>query len=181
MAGNAWILSACAVLAMCQGVSQAQSPEARDAWLMKNYRFTGPPAPGSIAPVDPVLSELRQIQDTLMSILRKADFSRNYEAALYTAQEAAANAQLIGSITERLQAAAAAQTGANQPNVNVPVYSIAFKDHTTDSAIAYWTDGLMLHYVTPHGAHVQVRLDLVDRDLSIRLNRARNLQFDLPE
>jgi hypothetical protein len=184
MSSNGYVSSfVCMVLAVSVGVSHAQSSEPRDAWLMKNYRFTGPPAPGSIEPMDPVVAELRQIQNTLLSILRKTDFGKDYEAALAAADQATATAQLIGTITERLESAAAAKTMADEAraNASTPIYAIAFKDHTIEAATAYWTDGLMLHYMTRQGAHVQVRLDLVDRDLSTRLNRANNLEFRLPE
>lgn len=150
---------------------------------MKNYRFTGPPAPASLAPVDPVVSELRQIQDTVLSILRKTDFAKDYEDALIAAEQATANAQLIGVINERLEAAKQAKTIAAEanPNPSMPVYFIAFRDRTVETAVSYWTDGLMLHYITPHGSHVQVRLDLVDRDLSVRMNQLQGLQVILPE
>jgi hypothetical protein len=174
---------AVAALAAGAGVSYAQSLEQREAWLMKNYRFTGPPAPSSAAPADPVVSDLRQIQNMLLSIMRKADFWGDWEGAIVAGSQAAANAQLMGSINERLQAAAAAQTGPAPDGIltGSPIYFIALKDHTIGSAVVYWTEASMLHYITPQGAHVQVRLDLVDRDLSTRINRARNLEFALPQ
>jgi len=156
---------------------------------MQNYRFTGPPPPGSIKPVDPVVAELRQIQNTLLSILRKANYGEDYETALAAAAQAIANAQTIGAITERLEAAAAAKaTGASTtpndakpPVPDGPEYSVALKDRTIEAATVYWSDGRMLHYLTPQGSHVQVRLDLVDRSLSERINRAKNLEFRVPE
>jgi hypothetical protein len=42
-------------------------------------------------------------------------------------------------------------------------------------------DRWLLNYLTPHGSHIQVRLDLVDRELSVRLNREMNREFRLPE
>jgi hypothetical protein len=125
--------------------------------------------------------------------MRKMDFGGDYEGALAAAQQAAATAQLIGAITERLEAAR--QFAACQPNGEAaaegqartafaeiaPLYSIAFKDHTIESATRYWTDGAMLHYMTPQGGHVQVRLALVDRALSVKLNQAQNLDFRLPD
>ena len=177
-------LSVFAVAALLAGggMCGAQPGGARDGWLMQNYRFTGPPPAGAAAPEDPMLSELRQIQNTLLSIMRKADFGEDYEAALAFAAQATATAQLIGSITAARQSAEAAkparQTAATLGN---PVYSIAFKDHSVEPATEYWTDELMLHYITPGGAHVQVRLDLVDRNLSMKLNRAKNLDFRFPE
>lgn len=59
-------------------------------------------------------------------------------------------------------------------------YLIAFKDSSIYSAIAYWVDGDKLHYVTPHGAHNQASLDLVDRELTKRLNHDRKAEVAIP-
>ena len=183
MAWNGCICTiACVVLAGSGGVSRAQTSLPSDAWLMKNYHFTGPPPPSSIVPTDPVVSELRQIQNTILSIMRKADFGEDYETALVAAGQAAANAQLIGTITERLEAAKAAKAVvAEEPKPDTPIYAIALKDHSVHFATAYWTDRFMLHYMTRQGSHVQIRLDLVDVDVSTRLNREKNLEFRLHE
>ena len=61
-----------------------------------------------------------------------------------------------------------------------PTFLIAFKDHTIYAALAYWVEGDTLHYVTNQNAHNQVSLDLVDRELSDRLNRERQVDFRLP-
>jgi hypothetical protein len=164
MSTSASILAACAAFLIA--AVPARSTEPADAWLMKNYRFTGPPRPGSGTPVDP-LADLREIQNTLMSILRKADYAEDYETAWFIAGQASSNAQLLASITPP------------QAAVTVPLFAIALKDHTILDAIAYWVEGPMLHYVTPQGIHVRMQSDLVDRDLSIRINRARNLEFKL--
>jgi len=61
-----------------------------------------------------------------------------------------------------------------------PTFLIAFKDHTIYAAMAYWVEGDTLHYVTGQSTHNQVSLDLVDRELSDRLNRERQVDFRLP-
>jgi hypothetical protein len=160
------------------GFAAAQSGQPRDAWLMKNYHFTGPPPPGSIQPVDPVVAELRRVQNTLISMMYRASFDWDYEAALAAASQAAANAQILGNIEQRLESAAAAKAEAAAP---APVYTIALTDRSIDSATRIWTDGKMLHYLTRRGAHVQVRLDLVDRGLTTRLNLATYPDFRLPD
>jgi hypothetical protein len=63
--------------------------------------------------------------------------------------------------------------------VEIPTYLIAFKDHTIYAAVAYWVEGNTLHYVTNQNTHNQVSFDLVDRELSERLNRERNVDFRL--
>ena len=59
-------------------------------------------------------------------------------------------------------------------------YLIAFKDHSIYSAFAYWVEGDTLHYVTPQRVHNQVSVALVDRELTEKLNRGRNIQVKLP-
>ena len=56
------------------GVSRAQSTPPHDAWLMRNYRFTGPPPPREVKPIDSVLIELRAIQSTVRTMLSRAKF-----------------------------------------------------------------------------------------------------------
>jgi hypothetical protein len=75
-------------------------------------------------------------------------------------------------------ASAAVETAA--PASENPTYLIAFKDHTIYAAVAYWLEDTTLHYVTNQNTHNQVSLDLVDRELSGRLNRERNVDFRLP-
>jgi len=74
----------------------------------------------------------------------------------------------------------------DQETLSVPddeqptIYLIAFRDHTIMPAFAYWTEGHTLKYVNmDHGIN-QATLDLVDRDLSYRLNQERNVDFKLP-
>ena len=166
------------------GVSRAQSPPAHDPWFTQNYRFAGPPPPGELKSVDPVLTELREIQSKVMTILRRAKLERDYEAALAAAAQAVANAQLIGAMTERQQAAQAgelAKSATDEVQSPAQFFLIALKDGTVNAVTSYWVDGLMLNYITLPGAHVMVRLDLVDIGLSRDLNRQRNVEFRLPE
>jgi hypothetical protein len=60
------------------------------------------------------------------------------------------------------------------------LFLIALRDSSVYTAVAYWVDGDMLHYITPQGRHNQVSLALVDRDLSARLNQGRKVDFELP-
>lgn len=61
-----------------------------------------------------------------------------------------------------------------------PYFLIAMRDTTIYAASAYWIDGNTLNYVTIQGNENQVSLDLVDRELSKRLNRDRSVAFGLP-
>jgi hypothetical protein len=63
-----------------------------------------------------------------------------------------------------------------QPNI----YLIALNDQSVLTALAYWVQGDTLNYITLTDAQNHVSLALVDRDLSIRLNRERQVQFRLP-
>jgi hypothetical protein len=68
----------------------------------------------------------------------------------------------------------------NAPDETTDYYLIAFKDHSIYSAFAYWVEGDTLHYVTPQRVHNQASVALVDRELTEKLNRERNLQVKLP-
>ena len=150
-----------AVLVLIPGVSPAQTSQAHDNWLNQNYHFTGPPAPGDIRPTPPVISELQEIQNTLLAIVRKANFAGDYEAALAAAAQASANAQLRNSLVERRQSATARNTSLDPKPARAPVYLIALKDSSIQAATSYWADRSMLHYISMDGSHVQVRKDLV--------------------
>jgi hypothetical protein len=66
-------------------------------------------------------------------------------------------------------------------NLDQPtLYLLAFKDRTIVQALGYWMEGATLHYVTVDHDLNQVSLDLIDRDLSQRLNSERNVEFRLP-
>jgi hypothetical protein len=60
------------------------------------------------------------------------------------------------------------------------IYLLAFKDHSIVQALGYWMEGSTLHYVTMDHDLNQASLDLIDRDLSQRLNSERGVEFRLP-
>jgi hypothetical protein len=60
------------------------------------------------------------------------------------------------------------------------IYLIAFRDRTIVPALAYWVEGNTLKYVNMDRGINQATLDLLDRDLSKRLNQQRNVEFHLP-
>src|SRR5262245_20394096 len=159
------------LLVLLAGFARAQYSEQNDSWFTQNYRFTGPPAPGEVRPTDPVISELQEIQNTTLAILRKANFAGDFEAALAAAAQATANAQLRGSIAERLRSPESRKTASEELKPALQ-YFIAFRDGNVQPATSCWVGEAMLHYITPKGAHEQVRLDLVDWRLSNDLNRA---------
>jgi hypothetical protein len=69
---------------------------------------------------------------------------------------------------------AAAQSGS-------PIYLIAFTDQSIRAAAAYWVSGPTLHYITMDHLEKQADLSTVNKDLSLRLNRERHVQFQLPQ
>ena len=154
-----WKIPAAFLFALCWCSAQSRQPD--DSWLMRNYRFTAPPAPGSVPQVPPAVAQLQEAQNTVLSIMRKADFWGDFEGALFAASQAVANAQLL----------AAATAQARPPEPDLAKYFLAFQDGSVETATAVWTDRTMAHYLTPKGAHVQVRLDLVDWKRSEELNR----------
>jgi hypothetical protein len=64
---------------------------------------------------------------------------------------------------------------ANKPTI----YFIAFKDRRIARALGYWMESGTMRYVTDDYNLNQASLDLIDLDLSQRLNAARGLRFDL--
>ena len=60
------------------------------------------------------------------------------------------------------------------------VYLLAMKDSTIFSSLAYWVEDDTVHYITTQHSHNRATIDLIDRELSIQLNRERGLEFKLP-
>ncbi len=60
------------------------------------------------------------------------------------------------------------------------LYMIAFQDNSIRAALAYWTEGSTLRYVTMDHEQKQAPLASVDRALSERLNGERHVIFRLP-
>jgi hypothetical protein len=75
-------------------------------------------------------------------------------------------------------AASSQRTSAND---RPTVYLIALRDHTVVQALGFWIQGSTLHYVSVEQTINQLSIDLVDRDLSQRLNDERGLEFRLPQ
>ena len=59
-------------------------------------------------------------------------------------------------------------------------YVIAFKDRSFYSALAYWIEGTTLHYVTTQNTHNQAALDLIDIDMTTKLNQNQPVPFSIP-
>jgi outer membrane protein OmpA-like peptidoglycan-associated protein len=59
-------------------------------------------------------------------------------------------------------------------------YMIAFRDSAVRFADAYWVSGNMLHFITPDHQMQTAPVASVDRSVSERLNRERNVAFFLP-
>ena len=166
-----------AIVLIACAVCLAQTREPSDAWLMKNYHFAGPPKPESLQPVSPMVAQLNEIQNTVLSIMRKTNFVRDYEGALFAADQAAGYAQLIGSITGELKPPEPGGPDIAQAHNPAPAhYMVAFRDGTIQAATAVWADHLMVHYTTLTGGHEQVRLDRVDWKLTAQLNPGGLLQ-----
>ncbi len=60
------------------------------------------------------------------------------------------------------------------------LYLLAMHDGTIRAVLAYWVDGTTVHYVTMDHEQKQTPLSSLDRGLSERLNRERNVTFSLP-
>jgi hypothetical protein len=60
------------------------------------------------------------------------------------------------------------------------LFLLAMKDGTIRAVVAYWVDGITVHYVTMDHEQKQTPLSSLDHSLSERLNRERNVTFSLP-
>jgi hypothetical protein len=60
------------------------------------------------------------------------------------------------------------------------LFLLAMKDGTIRAVLAYWVDGVTVHYVTMDHEQKQTPLSSLDHSLSERLNRERNVTFRLP-
>ena len=69
---------------------------------------------------------------------------------------------------------------AQSQKYETPLFLVAFKDGTIRAVLAYWVDGATLRYVSMEHEQKQSPLSSVDRELSERLNRERNVTFSLP-
>jgi len=67
-----------------------------------------------------------------------------------------------------------------EPAADQVRFLIPLKDNSVYTAVAYWVEGDMLHYITPDGMHNQVSMSLVDRRLAERLNGNGRTGFRLP-
>ena len=73
------------------------------------------------------------------------------------------------------------ERGCTQPAQEDPVqFFIALKDGWVHVAVAYWVLQGTLHYLTPEGSHNRVSLEIVDREMSARLNDGGRVPFVLP-
>lgn len=99
---------------------------------------------------------------------------RDYSNAVLPA--ANSTLRVYDASVRREDDAAAPRTADGSP----VVYLIALKDGTVLTALAYWVDGDTLNYVTPKQAINKVSFTLLDREMSERLNRERNVDLRLP-
>ena len=148
------------------------------AWLQGGYHHTTPdlrPRPPEGTRPEDILAQLADVQDTTLNILRKSNYSGDWDIALFAAMEARANAGMmsaVGSDIARAQMAQARPAAA--------FYLLAFKNQTVQVANAYWVTDSTLHYVTRENKEVSAPLDSVDVPFTIELNRQRNVEFRLP-
>jgi len=59
-------------------------------------------------------------------------------------------------------------------------FTIALKDGSTRSAVVTWVQGRTLHYTDSDDKQGVLSADLIDRDTTRRLNRAKKLSIQLP-
>lgn len=144
----------------CPGNFRSATP-----WLENFHHAEIPQAPAAPTPA-PLAGRLEDLQHQTLAAVRQARQADNFLAAAEAAREARANAALLAEFTARSAA---------------PLFLIALKDQTIRAATSYGVEGSTLRYAAPDGKLVEVPLDSVDRALTERLNRERNVEIRLPE
>jgi hypothetical protein len=77
--------------------------------------------------------------------------------------------------------AASASSASSANSESEPqAFAIVLKDGSTVSAVMVFAADDGLHYVDPDERHLRVAMSEVDRAATLRLNRARNLNLNLP-
>ena len=134
-------------------------------WLENFHHAEIPQAPAAPTP----MTLISRAEDLLYDSTRAARAARReYDFFAFTdsMREARANLALLAVLGERPAA---------------PLILFAMKDQTIRAATSYVVEGNTLRYVTPDGKTMEVPLDSLDRPLTERLNRERNVQAPLPE
>jgi hypothetical protein len=70
---------------------------------------------------------------------------------------------------------------ATAPRRSADYWLIAFPNGTVQLAVAYWTTGNILHYVTRNKEQRQVPISSIDRELTEQLNSERGMTFRIPK
>jgi hypothetical protein len=63
---------------------------------------------------------------------------------------------------------------------NEGTFTIALKDGSRRSAVTTWVEDRSLHYIDPQDRQAVLSSDLIDRDITKRLNHEKNLHIELP-
>jgi hypothetical protein len=69
---------------------------------------------------------------------------------------------------------------ASSPESEPRSFAIVLKDGSTLSAVMVYASDDGLHYVDPDERHLRISISEVDRAATLKLNRARNLNLQLP-
>ncbi len=158
-----------AALFFCLGATGAERPCSGDfrspaSWLENFHHAEIPRAPA----VPTLVTLASRAEDLLLEttrVARDARWSYDYYAFTDLAREARANLALLAALGQ---------------SPTAPLILFALKDGTIRAAASYAVEGNKLRFVTPDGKTMEVPLESVDRALTERLNRERNVEMRLP-
>ena len=152
--------------AMAQTATRPCSGDFRSpaTWLENFHHAEIPQAPVTPTPT-PLTGRVEDLLHETTSAARQARRADNFFAAAEVGREARFNAALLAALTQRPAA---------------PLFLFALKDQTIRAASFYVVEGNTLRYFTPDGKAAEVPLDSLDRALTERLNRERNVEVRLP-
>ena len=143
--------------------------------LLGGFGYGGYPAYFAPIPVNPVFPQVQQINAPAVVMLAPGADQQPPRAPEDTVK--------IYSNPVKMQEPdepppAPRTTSAKQP-AGETMYLLALKDETVATAIAYWTDGAQLKYITPDRKQKQTPVKNVDTSLTLRLNEERGVTVSL--
>lgn len=114
-------------------------------------------------------------QETSPTVVINQYFRQDEAPVTRTSSQGASSSSAVAPATPEAETAAV-PLSADMQNI----FLIAMTDHTIYAANSYWVEDNTLNYITIQGTENSVSMDLVDRELSRRLNRDRKIAFGLP-
>jgi hypothetical protein len=138
------------------------------------YGYEQPPAPTTtVVQSPPVVINQYYSPEVVRPVMR--EYTDLPEAARAAPEERERVTQMPPPARPPAPAAPRAQPAEDKPTITL----LAFTDSSIVAVLGYWIEGESLQYITSSYAKKSAPLKSLDRDLSLQLNRERNVEFAL--